>query len=114
MILLNWCSELVGVWTLLGYVKNIAYIFVPVLLIVMGSVTFLKAIASQKDDAIKTAQKQFINKIIAAVAVFLVVTVVDVVIGLVADEGWKDCAECFIKPSGPTCTINGESSNTDD
>ena len=109
MIILNWCSELTGVWTLLGYIKNIAYIFVPALLIIMGAVTFLKAVVSQKEDALKTAQKQLTNKIIAAVAVFLVVTVIDIVIGLVADEGWKDCAACFIKPTSSECKISRSS-----
>ena len=105
----GWCRELIGLWTLLGYIKNIAYIFVPVLLIIMGSVTLLKAIISQKEDALKTAQKQLTNKIIAAVAVFLVVTVVNIAIGIVGDEGWKDCAACFIKPTSSECKISRSS-----
>lgn len=105
----GWCRELIGLWTLLGYIKNIAYIFVPVLLIIMGSVTLLKAIISQKEDALKTAQKQLTNKIIAAVAVFLVVTVVNIAVGIVGDEGWKDCAACFIKPTSSECKISKSS-----
>lgn len=53
---------------LVGIIK----IFVPLLIIIMGSIDFAKAVMSQKDDDIKKSQTNFIQKLIAGVAVFFV------------------------------------------
>ena len=47
-------------------------IAVPVLLVIFGSIDFVKALTSQKDEEIKKGQKTFISRIIAGVIVFFV------------------------------------------
>ena len=60
----------------------------------------------QKDaGAIKKAQSALVNKIIAAVVIFLMVSIVKMVVGLVATDGWTSCANCAFNPSGANCGI---------
>ncbi|MFI3307325.1 MAG: hypothetical protein R3Y21_02035 [Mycoplasmatota bacterium] len=76
-------------------------IVVPILLIIFGMLDLGKAVIQQKEDDIKKAQKIFISRIIAAVLVFFVVAIVQLVFGLLAsagaeDEGISECIDCFI------------------
>lgn len=102
----EWCTELVGVWTLIGYIIRTLYVLAPLLFIVTGSITLLKALTEKDESAIKKAQKLLVKKIIAAVAVFLVLTVTQIVIGVVADKGWEQCAECVLHPNNSNCGIS--------
>ena len=67
-------------------------------------ITLLKAIAQKDDGAVKKAQNILIRKTIAAVAVFLVITVTRVALSLVASDAqgqkgnWEECASCFLSP----------------
>lgn len=61
--------------TTINFIANIVgiiKIFVPLLIIIMGSIDFAKAIMSQKEDDIKKSQSSFIQKLIAGAAVFFV------------------------------------------
>ena len=60
--LLNWIKNI------LNWVKFIA----PVLVILIGIVDFIRAIASSKDDEMKKAQGRFIRRLIAAALVFII------------------------------------------
>lgn len=106
----NWCQDLNVVWRILGYLKNVAYVAAPIILIVTGAIGLLRAAASQNEGKIKKAQDVLIKKIISAVCVFLVITVVQVVLDLVADNNWKSCADCFINPTN--CGSNSVSGKT--
>lgn len=100
----NWCSELNVLWRMCGYLLMAAYVLAPVMLIVTGTITLLKAIAQKDDGAVKKAQNILIRKTIAAVAVFLVITVTRVALSLVASDAqgqkgnWEECASCFLSP----------------
>ena len=45
-----------------------------------------KAIATQDESAIEKAKKKLVNKFIAAAAIFLVLTVIEFVVGLLAKD----------------------------
>lgn len=71
-----------------GYIKDIFFlvqIIVPILLLALGSLDFLKAVAAQNDDAMKKAQKSFINRLIVSVAIFLVPVVLNVLFGFLTN-----------------------------
>jgi len=79
---------------------NIIKIAVPILIIIYGSLDFAKAVMAQKEDEIKKGQQMFIKRLISGVMVFLVIFIVQIVIGLVAPHNentsmW-DCVDCFI------------------
>lgn len=60
-------------------VKWVKYI-VPVLVIVLGILDFIKAISSEKDDEMKKAQGRFVKRLIAAALIFIVPFVIEFVL----------------------------------
>ncbi len=86
---------------LLKTIIFIIQVVVPILLILWGMLDFAKGVIGQDEDKIKAGQKKFIQRIIAAVIVFLIVTVVQIVITTVGnisgDSGIWDCASKMIK-----------------
>lgn len=77
-------DEITSVTSLLYHVILIG---VPVLLILFGMWDLGKAVMAQKEDEIKKGQQTFIKRLIAAVIVFLVYVIVNLVIGLVLPQG---------------------------
>ena len=74
-------------------------IAVPILLVILGSIDFVKAMTSQKDDEIKKGQQIFIKRLIAGVLVFFVLSFVKILISLVGDSNKSkiiDCTSCLI------------------
>lgn len=74
-----------------------------IVLILMGTITLLKAVYSSKEEEIKKAQSSFIKKLIAAALVFFIVSIVQFIILKVADTGTngedagiKECLSCFL------------------
>jgi len=59
--------------------KWVKYI-VPVLVIVLGILDFIKAIASDKDDEMKKAQGRFVKRLIAAALIFIVPFIIEFVL----------------------------------
>lgn len=80
-------------------------IVVPVLLVVFGSIDFLKAVIAQKEDEIKKGQQTFIKRLIAGIIVFFVIAVVKLIISFAAGDD-KDtilqCANCFFNGANST------------
>ena len=74
----------------------IIQIVVPILLVIFGSIDFLKAVIGQKDDEIKKGQQTFIKRLIAAVIVFFVVAIVRLLVSFAAgDEDKSEITDCF-------------------
>lgn len=96
---------------------NIVKIAIPIILIVMGMIDLAKAMMSADDGAMKKAQGSFVKKLIAGVCVFLVPTILNLVLSVVATGtkgevetgNWATCwdeAEELAK-----CCNNGGTSN---
>ena len=85
---------------LVSYFIIILKTVTPIVLIVMGMVQIIKAIASSNDDEIKKAKSALIKKLIAAVLVFFSVSIVQFIIDQVADDSEDGsvsaCMACFI------------------
>ncbi len=90
---------------LVHMIIRIIQIAVPVLLVVLGMIDFLKGLVAQKEDEIKKGQQTFIKRVIAAVLVFFVIAIVKFIISAVASNSdVMDCANCFIQGSdSPSC-----------
>ena len=76
---------------------------VPIILIVVGMIGMGKAIASQKEDDIKKAQNTLIKQAIAAVIVFLMFYLVQLVMGVIGENkgtNW-DCVDQLLNGSKP-------------
>lgn len=68
---------------IINLIKNLT----PVILIIMGSLDFGKAVMSQKEDEIKKAQGAFIKKVIAGAAVFFTIVFAKWIVRIVDNAG---------------------------
>ena len=92
-------SELVQILGVVRSVLTIIQIAIPILLIIMGSIDLMKAVMAGKEDEIKKAQGTFVKRAIAAVIVFFIPLIVNLVMGLITidttDSGdpvkYQDC-----------------------
>ena len=86
----------------LSIVFVIIRILVPVLLVITGMISFLKAtISSKVDDELQKAKKSLVNKVIAAVIIFFIVSITNFAIALVAgrNNSFSSCLNCMIHPN---------------
>ena len=89
--------------TILGVVQaalNVVKFAIPIILIVLGIVDLSKAVVASDEKKTKEAQKMFTTRLIYAVVIFLIPTVVSLLFNLLPDgvfgsgmDGytWKDC-----------------------
>lgn len=86
-----------GLLPIVKFIRNgvfpIIQIGIPILLILMGSIDLGKAVLSSDDKEIKGATGKLIKRVIMAVAVFFVVTIVSLVMNLFASSGADDNGE---------------------
>ena len=83
-------AEVVG---LAKMVIKVLQLVVPIGLIIMGTVDMAKAVIAGDEKKMKEAQKPFIKRIIAAVIVFLIPIIVNMVLSFVTtgNSEWIDC-----------------------
>ena len=85
---------------------NLLKIATPIILIIVSVIALLKATAASNEDEIKKAQKGLIRKVIAAVMVFFIISIVQFVVLKVADtdnskgaseaDNLSTCLSCFL------------------
>ena len=85
MLVLDFCTDSIVIWRFIGKIVMILKIVIPVLIILLGSLDLGKAVISGKEDDIKKAQGSLIKRIIYGVAIFFLVTIIQVIFGLVSD-----------------------------
>lgn len=94
MSILSICdsAEVLSVIKIVKIIIDIIKIVVPIILIVAGMVRFLLAIKSDDADAVKKAGQMFAKNAMAAVIVFLVPTLVNVLIKIsTPNSEYKNC-----------------------
>jgi len=72
--------------SIVSYIVTILKFGVPLLLIIFGMLDLGKSVIASKEDEIKKGQKVFISRLIAAIIVFFIVAVVELVVGILADN----------------------------
>ncbi len=102
------CSEsgVLKSFRFIGYILFIIKILIPVILIIMGSINFGKAVLDSNNDSVKKAGITFATQIVSAVVIFLIPTIVNFVFGLLPQENvsYENCATCLFDPTN--CKIN--------
>lgn len=95
--LATFCEDLAPVIRLVKALLTLIKFGIPIVLIVLGTIDLGKAVIASKDDEMKKAQGILIKRVIYAVVIFLLVTIVELVMNLVstnsnAEAGsWYDC-----------------------
>lgn len=102
---ISFCSQTATIWQIVGWILLILKIVIPVILIILGIIDLSKAVLSSKDDAIMSAAKRLMFRAIAAVAIFFIPTVINIVMGLIDDfrtsgaaSDFKICRDCLYTP----------------
>lgn len=90
---------------LTSLIITIFQIAIPIILIVYGMLDMGKAVMANDEKAMKEHQKKFINRIVYAVLVFLIIAIVRVVFSALADvvttngvdeSTITSCISCFV------------------
>ena len=99
------CSDnkVKNIFKFLGNILNVIKILVPLGLMIFGAISFAKAMISGDDDALKKSAVGFIWKLIAAVVIFVVPTVINLIINVVdedskSSETYAKCSTCLFDP----------------
>lgn len=75
-------------------------VIVPIILIILGVIDFVKSLSGSKEDDIKKGQQIFIKRILTASIIFFVIVGVKLLINIFGNsfekEGILDCVNCFI------------------
>jgi hypothetical protein len=107
----TFCADTANIWQIVGYVLLVFKIVIPVLLIILGMIDLGKAVVASKSDEVKKAATQLGFRAIAAVAIFLIPTIISLIMGFVTDfsdsgakKDFETCRACITRPNGSTCT----------
>lgn len=102
MLFLDACTDLGPVIQLLKAILGIIQWGIPIILIIMGSIDLGKAVLASDDKEIKAATSKLIKRAIAALAVFFMPLLVNLLIKMVAQNGTststggeKDFIQCW-------------------
>lgn len=104
----TFCTRSSSVWQLVGYVLYAAKIIIPVIIMILGVVDFVKAIFLSDEKSVQKAGITLLQRAIMGVAIFFVPTLVSLVIGLVSDmaeasEKIAGCETCLLRPTSQDC-----------
>lgn len=95
---------------LVSYAILIIKIAVPIILVIFGMMDLMKAVIASKEDEIKKGQQTFIKRLIAAVIVFFVIQIVQIIVKFVSsnDTSVSNCFNCFINGTvnETSCILN--------
>lgn len=102
----KFCAKTASIWQIVGYVFLILKVVIPLILLVTGIIDLSQAVLNGKDDSLSKIFKKLMMRIIAALLIFFVPTIVGMVMGLVsnfAESGAQDdynvCITCITSPS---------------
>jgi len=98
------CGNLTGIPQKIPSLTSLAVsalqIAVPIILVIVGSVDLLKAIASQKEDEITKARKVLVKRAIVAAVVFFAIVAVKLLVSVAAESNDSanivSCMDCFL------------------
>lgn len=111
---INFCDQngVQKTFQIIGYLLFVAKIIVPLLLIILGTIDFAKATVSSDDKAPRDAVVALIRRIIIAVIIFFIPTILNFLLSLVNgaseafnDNGFTGCTDCLFDPFG-ACEVS--------
>ena len=113
---LTFCKRTAKIWKIVGRLFIIVKIVVPLILIIMGSIDFGKAVVSSKEDEIKKSAKTFALRAASGIIIFFIPTIVTIIMGLItsftssgAKADYEVCRTCIMKPD--KCNTSNDASN---
>ena len=105
---MDFCMRSSSIWQLVGYALFALKVLIPVVIIIYGVIDLVKALTAGKDDAINSASRSILMRVIIGITIFFVPTIVRTVLRLVNDavpylNKAAACEECLLGPLGDKC-----------
>lgn len=98
----NFCADVKSTIKILGYIISVIKVLVPVIIVIMGTADFYKAVTGGKSDDLKKQAILFGKRIIAGLVIFFIPTILNIVIGVIDPNNSSDytvCTTCLFNPS---------------
>jgi len=102
----DFCAEdgILKTFKIVGYLITIIKILIPLLLILLGSIDFGKAVVASDDKAINKAATTLVTRAVAGIIIFFIPTIIHFVVGLVnswsgVKSEFENCETCMNKTS---------------
>ena len=95
ILLEDFCTETYDLWKFVGSLIKIMKWIVPVILVLMGTIDFAKAVVANEYKLMNDATRVFIKRLIYGVATFLIITLVRSAFGLLAENVTGKSNKCW-------------------
>ena len=79
----NMCNSMPKTIGIINDLLGLLKIAIPIILIILGAVGFVKAIIAKDDQGMKKAQSTFITRLIIGVAIFFVPGIMQFLLGII-------------------------------
>jgi len=113
MSFLSACTDLAPIVRLIKFgVLPLLYVGIGIVLIVLIIIDIAKAVIASDEKEVKGYQKSAIRRVVYAIIIFFVVTIVNLIFNLLGSSGatteaeqanWYDCWTCIEKDSTANC-----------
>ena len=105
---LSFCVQTSSIWQFVGYLVLALKIIIPIIIIVLATVDFAKAVINNKDDELSSAGKGLLIRIILGIVIFLIPSIVSVIFNMVklasdSVKAGEACEKCLNNPNDSQC-----------
>ena len=101
----GFCANTANIWQIVGYILMVFKIIIPIILTVMGMLDLGKAVVASKSDEVKKASTTLAFRVVGAVIIFLIPTIIGFIIGVIGgfsddvETDYNVCKSCIVSPS---------------
>ncbi len=95
MFFLDVCGIPDEIANTVGAVYNILLVAVPVLVVLFGTIDFVKAVISGKEDEIKKNTATFVKRLITGLIVFFILAFAKFIIGVIKTNNTSGVVDCL-------------------
>lgn len=99
----EFCIAAMPILRIVGIVVFVIKVAVPIILIVVGMIELARAVGEKEEKEIKAAQDRLVKRAIAAILVFLVITIVGILFKVLGQEQYRQCMTCVTSPFSDEC-----------
>lgn len=100
----GFCYKTARIWQLIGYVLLFLKIAIPLVIIILGTIDFGKAVVSSDEKAIQKSGVSLAKRVLLGIIIFFVPTLVNAVFAYIKKFNslkgeYLICLECVTKPN---------------
>ncbi len=101
----GFCYNTASLWQFVGIALLVIKIVIPIVLIILGMVDLGKAVISSEDKAVNKAATKLLWRIVSAVVIFFIPTIVSAIFALIGSfneevrADYDICRECIEHPN---------------